>query len=114
MLVKLNQSKMAAHMPETAQVSNLIQDVKNSNLATPLRFDQYGDPISTRSKSAAQTLNFGRPGKSQLGSRQPVGYLMNRNESRQRYFLEKQSLESYRARKILNRLPKNLIKLENQ
>ena len=60
--------------------------MKNSNIITPLRFDHFGEPLNIRSKSAAQTLNFGRPGRSQLGSRQPIGYVLNRNESGQKYF----------------------------
>lgn len=86
-LVKLSQAKGGgpSQLPEAIQVSNLLADVRNSNLTTPIKYDAFGDPITMRSKSAAQTVNFGRPGRSQLGSRPPMGYILNRNESHQRY-----------------------------
>ena len=68
-LVKLAQGKGGTQNPEAQQVTTLLEDVRNSGLTTPLKFDAFGEPISMRSKSAAQTVNFGRPGRSQLGAR---------------------------------------------
>lgn len=114
-LIKLAQGRSgAAQNPEAQQVTTLLEDVRNSSLTTPLKFDAFGEPISMRSKSAAQTVNFGRPGRSQLGARQPVGYILNRNESHLRYLPKHVSPEGFRAKRVLNRMPKNLISQENQ
>ena len=43
-----------------------------------------------------------------------MGYILNRNESHQRYFQKQLSTETFRAKKVLNRMPKNLISQENQ